>query len=350
MSNLPTVSICIVNYNGKKYLKECLESLKELDYPKNKYEVIMADNASSDGSVEYVKKEFPWVKILELDKNYGFCKANNLCAKEAKGEYLVFLNNDTVVTKSWLKYLVEGVLSEKDVISAGCKMLKPYKINDKNVIDYAGGKISPDGGGIYEGMLDTYQEKYNVKKYTGFGCGAGVIVKKDFFLYTGGFDEYFFAGFEEIDLGLRVWRYGYRVIYAPKSVMYHKRLGTFRNSLNLDMLARNSKNRFYFILKNFEIKTCFIFLFFALLKSVFEILYFFQKGNTNASMAIVRGILLFLKDVKNEKLIKRIIRKRREIYKNKKVSDKELFTFGVISTIKEKIYYGKKYLKAADMD
>jgi len=347
---LPPVSIVILNYNGKHHLKECFESLYKLDYPKSKYEVIMGDNASSDDSVKYVRTNFPWVKIVKFDKNYGFCKSNNEIAKTSQGEYLVFLNNDTIVTEDWLKNFVTPLTQKKEVLSAGCKMLKSYEINGKEVIDYAGGKISPDGGGMYIGMLDKDKREYNLKKYTGFGCGAGVIVNKKFFLNTGGFDEYYFAGYEEMDLGLRVWKYGYKVLYVPNSVMYHKRLGTFGSHFNLDMLARNTKNRFYFILKNFEIKIIFIFLFWAVLKCFFEMFYFVLKGKRDISIAIIKGMIWFLKDIKNEKALKRILEERKKMNRNKKVSDNVLFEYGIISTIREKMEYGKYYLQVAKDD
>ncbi len=345
MNDISIVSIIVVNYNGKKYLEDCFKSLEKLNYPKDKYKVIMVDNASSDDSVEFTRKIFPWIKILKLDKNYGFCKPNNEGAKIAHGEYLIFLNNDTIVTENWLINLVSGVNSHKNTLSAGCKMVKPPTDNGTEIIiDYAGGKISPDGGGIYVGMMDKDQPKYNVETYTGFGCGAGVIVNREFFLNTGGFDEYFFAGYEEMDLGLRIWRCGYKVVYLPKSVMYHKRLGTFGSHINHEMLARNTKNRFYFILKNFEGQTIILFLFLASLKCIFEILYFFLKGNLNVSIANVRGVLWFLKDIKDEKVIKRIFKEKKKMKLNKKVSDVELYKYGIISTITEKIEYCKRYL------
>ena len=342
---LPFVSIIVLNYNGKKWLKACFDSVRKLNYPRNKYEVIMGDNASADDSVAFVKKNYPWIKIIRFDKNYGFCKSNNDCAKQAKGEYLAFLNNDTYVDKNWLIEMVKGVLSEKDVVSVGCKMLKPYKINGKSIIDYAGGKISPDGGAIYQGLFDIDKKEYNKKKYTGFGCGAGVLVEKKFFISTGGFDEYYFAGYEEIELGLRVWQYGYKALYIPSAIMYHERIGTFGDYFNPDMLARNVRNRFYFILKNFEIKTILIFLLWAILKLFFEIFYFLLKTETKASLATLRGMLWFLRDVENKSLFRRVIVKRKEINQNKKILDKELYKKGIVSTIFEKIEYGGSCLR-----
>ncbi|CEG11354.1 hypothetical protein MSIBF_A140002 [groundwater metagenome] len=335
---LPFVSVIIVNWNGQKYLKECFESLEKLNYPKEKYEVIIADNASSDDSVEYIKKKFPFVKIFELDKNYGFCKGNNLAAQNANGEYLVFLNNDTIVDKEWLKNLVRGVLSEKDVISAGCKMLKPYKIDGKNVIDYAGGKFTYEMN-LYEGIYDTDDEKYSVQKYTGYGCCAGVIVERKFFLDIGGFDEYYFGGGEEVELGLRAWQYGYKLLYVPSAVMIHKRYGTFKD-INYFATAIWVKSMFYFILKNYELKNVFIYL----IESIFfvhipKIIFFILMRDLKGSIAIMRGFYWFLRDIKNEKILNKIFQQRKLINKNKKRSDNDLFELGLMSTFKERLEY-----------
>ncbi len=341
---LPIVSIIVLNYNGKKYLKDCFESLEKINYPNERYEVIMGDNASTDGSIEYVEKSFPGIKILEFKENHGFCKGNNLCAQHANGEYLVFLNNDTIVDKNWLKNLIQGILSEKDVVSAGCKMLKPYEINEKKVIDYAGGKFTYEMN-LYEGIYETDGEKYSVQKYTGYGCGAGFIVEKKFFLDIGGFDEYYFGGGEEVELGLRAWQYGYKVLYVPSSVLIHKRAGTFKE-MNYFATSMWVKSMIYFILKNYELKNVFIYLF----ESIFfvhlpKIFFFILQKDLKWSMSVIRGFFWFLKDIKNKKILRKIVQQRKMINKNKKRSDKDLFELGLMSTFKERLEYRAKNLK-----
>ncbi|CEG11063.1 hypothetical protein MSIBF_A1070004 [groundwater metagenome] len=331
MKELPFVSIITVNYNGKKWLKDCFESLDNLAYSKNKYEVIMGDNASSDDSVEYAKKNFPWIRILKFDKNYGFCKGNNLCAKEAKGEYLVFLNTDTIVTKSWLKNLVDGVLSEKDVMSCACKMLYPLsKFNGKYIINTAGGKITTDGAGFYTGTGEEDGEKYNKQTYTGFGCGAGVLIEKKFFIGTGGFDEYYVFSVEEMDLGLRVWMYGYKVLYVPHAIMYHFGSGTIsKGGITPTQSYMHARNRLHFIFKNYGIKNvvkgvfchsgrCFVMIIYALLHKNYYVPY-----------EIVNGYFSFFKNFKET------IKKRKELKKNKKRSDDELYNLKVIASVNE---------------
>lgn len=340
----PYVSVIIINYNGMHYLKDCFESLEKLDYPMDKYEVIMGDNASSDGSIEYVTNNFSNVKILTFNQNYGFCEGNNKCAKIAKGEYIVFLNNDTIVDRLWLINLVKGMQSEDDIISCGCKMLKPLSVGEK-IIDYAGGKITYEMN-LYEGIYENDCDKYNVQKYTGFGCGAGVIVDRNFFLDIGGFDEYYFAGGEEVELGLRAWQYGYKVLYVPSAIMIHKRFATFKE-VNYWATSLWSKNILYFIFKNYELKFMGIYLFESIIFSYIpKILYFILQNDIKGSISVLNGITLFIKDVINRNMLKRISEQRHVIQNNRKLSDKDLFKLGIMSTFNERFKYRIKMATA----
>ncbi|MBU4076011.1 MAG: glycosyltransferase family 2 protein [Euryarchaeota archaeon] len=145
----PLVSVIIVNYNGKQYLKNCLSSLSAQSYPA--IEVIFVDNASSDGSVEYVRKEFPSVRIIESKKNLGFAKGNNLGIREARGELIATLNNDTEVSSRWLEELVSAMNSDKKVGMCASKMLF---MKDRGMINSTGICLSRSGTcwdrGIFE--------------------------------------------------------------------------------------------------------------------------------------------------------------------------------------------------------
>lgn len=346
-NNLPTVSVVVLNYNGKKWLKNCLESLNNLEYPKDKYEVILGDNASFDDSVEYVKKNFPWVRVLEFNQNYGFCEGNNLCAKEAKGEYLIFLNNDTFVEKKWMKEFIKGVLSEKDVIACACKMLSLATINGKKIINTAGGTIFPDGCGHYYGFLEQDSEKYNHPKYVGFACGAGVLIKKDFFLSTGGFDPYFYYTGEEVDLGMRVWMYGYKVLYVPSAIMYHVGGGTDtvdgKGITSPSVESIITRNKMYFILKNFEFFDVLKGLILFFVRNLAMVIYNVITKNPNIIIAIIKGNILVVRDLIKKKKREEILKSRRNIKKNRVRSDNDLRRLGVICSVKEWI---RLYLEA----
>ena len=337
-NNLPFVSIIVVNYNGKHFLGECFTSLENLDYPRDKFEVIIVDNASTDGSVQYVREKFPWVNILQLDKNYGFCKPNNDGVKIAHGEYVVFLNNDTAVTKEWLFELVKGVLSEEQIASCASKMLY---YDRRNVINTAGGKITIIGGGIYKGYGDKDSPEYSKLEYTGFGCGAGVLVNKELFQYVGGFDEDYFASCEENDLGWKLWLSGYKVLYVPTAVMYHKESGTFgsRSTFESTKVYFITRNRLYNIIKNLEVRNVVRALFISLGFNLYRSIRYLAQGNFSSIKSIATAYLDFAKN------LKKMLAKRRIVQNNRKLSDKQLYKLGVIATFKESIFEERRLSK-----
>jgi len=328
--NLPFVSIIVVNYNGKHFLGECFASLGNLKYPRDKFEVILVDNASIDGSVQYVREDFPWINILELDKNYGFCKPNNDGVKIAKGEYVVFLNNDTVVTREWLFELVKGVLSEEQVASCASKMLY---YDRRDVINTAGGKITIIGGGFYKGYGDKDGPKYSKLEYTGFGCGAGVLVKKELFQNVGGFDEDYFASCEEHDLGWKLWLCGYKVLYVPTAVMYHKESGTFgsRSTFESTKVYFITRNRLYNIIKNLEARNVIRALFISFGFNLYRSIRYLGRGNLASTKSIATAHIGFVKN------LRKMFAKRRVVQNNRKLSDKQLYRLGVIATLKESV-------------
>jgi GT2 family glycosyltransferase len=328
--NLPFVSIIVVNYNGKHFLGECFASLENLDYPRDKFEVILVDNASTDGSVQYVRENFTRVNILQLDKNYGFCKPNNDGVKLANGEYVVFLNNDTVVTKEWLFELVKGALSEERIASCASKMLY---YDRRNMINTAGGKITIIGGGFYKGYGDKDGPKYSKLEYTGFGCGAGVLVRKELFQYVGGFDEDYFASCEEHDLGWKLWLYGYKVLYVPTAVMYHKESGTFRSRSTFESMKVYliTRNRLYNIIKNLEARNVIRALIISLGFNLYRSVRYLAQGNFASVNSIAAAHLDFVKN------LRKMLAKRRVVQKNRKLSDIQLYKLGVIATLKESI-------------
>ena len=330
INNLPFISIIVINYNGKHFLGECFTSLGNLEYTRDKLEVILVDNASTDGSVQYVRENFPWVNILQLDKNYGFCKSNNDGVKIANGEYVVFLNNDTTVTKEWLSELVKGVLSEEQIASCASKMLY---YDRRNVTNTAGGKITIIGGGIYKGYGDKDGPEYSKPEYTGFGCGAGVLVNKELFQYVGGFDEDYFASCEENDLGWKLWLSGYKVLYVPTAVMYHKESGTFgsRSTFESTKVYFITRNRLYNIIKNLEVRNVVRALFISLGFNLYRSIRYLAQGNFASIKSIATAHLDFVKN------LRKMLAKRQVVQKNRKVSDKQLYKLGVIATLKESI-------------
>jgi GT2 family glycosyltransferase len=250
---LPTVSVIIPNFNGRNYLEDCLRSIFSADYPQEKLEVIVVDNASTDGSVDFIKKEFPDVKIVANDKNMGFAPAINIGAAACRGECLVVMNNDLRVRDDWLTELVAAISSGSEVGCAGSLVLNW----DGDKIDFAGGIVNFEGKGFqigYGEKVDNYLKKLSSSPYPQylFVNGSSFIVRKSFFDEIGGMDEDFFAYYDDIDFGWRIWLAGYSVVLAPKSVVYHRHHGTSDRFAHPKIRYLMEKNSLSTIYKNYS--------------------------------------------------------------------------------------------------
>ncbi len=245
------ISVIIVNWNGKKFLKECLSSLKAQDY-KN-IEVIFVDNNSKDGSVEYIKKNFPKTKIIINKENLGFAQGNNIGYKKALGEYILFLNNDTKVTKNFLSELVKVLGSDKKIGGAQSKVLL---MDGTGRLDSVGAFLTNTGFLYHYGVFKKDSPKYDKKIDIYSAKGACMIFKREVLekIKVDGeiFDSRYFAYFEETDMCHRVWFAGYKIVFAPKAVIYHKMGGTSANLDNSFVQYHSFKNRINSYIKNFD--------------------------------------------------------------------------------------------------
>ncbi len=243
------VSIIIINWNGLRWLPDCFDSLSKQEY-KN-YEIIFVDNASKDESVSWVKKNYPKTTILINKENLGFSDANNVGYKVAKGEYILFLNNDTRVTKTFLTELVRVMGSDKKIGGAQSKILL---MDHPDTHDSVGAFLTPTGF-LYHygfGAKDTPKYDKQIDLYT--AKGACMMFKKSVLkkveVEGNILDPSYFAYFEETDMCHRVWLAGYRIVYAYKSVIYHK-MGATSSSMNNAFIQYHSfKNRIHSYIKN----------------------------------------------------------------------------------------------------
>jgi len=244
-------SVIILNYNGKKYLKECLNSLMNQTY--SDYEIIISDNGSTDGSVDFIKKSYPRIILIENGENLGYADGNNRGIRKATGDYIVILNNDTKTDKNWLKNLVEVANSDKKIAVAGGKV---YWMNDPKRIQSIGGKLRKWNNFIHLGSRIGQNEidkgQYENVINIDYALGCSFLIKKDVLKEMGLFDEKYFIYNEEIDLQYRIKRSGYKIVYSPKAKIWH--LGSAvvgRETYKKIYLTQRNKMRF--ILKNFEL-------------------------------------------------------------------------------------------------
>jgi GT2 family glycosyltransferase len=245
----PKVAIVILNWNGQKHLEKFLPSVLASTY-KN-YEVVVADNGSIDNSVLFLEKFYPGIKIILLEKNLGFAKGYNEALTKVEADYYVILNSDVEVQPGWLEPAI--ALLEMDKQNAACQP-KLLAYNNKSVFEYAGGAggwLDAFGYPFARGRIfDVCEEdhgQYEEQQQIFWVSGAAMIVRGSVFHEMAGFDEYFFAHQEEIDLCWRIQLAGYKLFSCPASVVYHVGGGTLPrgNTLKTYLNFRNNQIMLY---------------------------------------------------------------------------------------------------------
>lgn len=221
---LPRCTIIILNWNGRHHLAGCFESLAAMDYPRELFEVILVDNGSDDGSVEEMQRVHTWVRLVRNERNVGFSAGcNQGAANHDRADVLVFLNNDIRVEPAFLRELVAPVVRGRCAATTA-RMLSW----DGKLMNSAGGGMNFHGLGIQRGYLDTPGPQYDRPRWTLFACGGAMAMDREVFDAVGGFDEQFFAYYEDVDLGWRTWVQGHTVQYTPSAVCYHHHSSTSR--------------------------------------------------------------------------------------------------------------------------
>jgi GT2 family glycosyltransferase len=274
--NIPLVSVIIVNYNGRTFLKKCLSSLLLQSYPA--MEIIFVDNGSKDGSIEYIKKEFPSVKIIANNENSGFAKGNNIGIKTAKGELIATLNTDTEVTPQWLEKLVNAMVSDENVGMCASKMLL---MKYPDIINSTGILISRSGTcwdrGIFERDIGQYESMEEV-----FGpCAGAALYRMSMLDEIGLFDEDFIAYFEDTDLAFRGRLAGWKCLYVPKAAVYHMHGGTAGFESDYTIYYGN-RNVLWNPIKNFPIMLLIFYFPWIIGRNIGVIPYYILKGHGKA--------------------------------------------------------------------
>ncbi|MCM8797108.1 MAG: glycosyltransferase [Candidatus Omnitrophica bacterium] len=238
----PKVSIIIVNRNGKHFIKDCFDSLLMLQYPGEKPEVIMVDNDSHDGSLHFVKRNYPRVKTIACKDN-NYCRSLNLAIQASSADFVVTLNNDTRVDAHWLTELMVVALKDKKIAGVGSKILFfDGKINS------VAHKALPNYYWSDFGFQDADRGQFNTMAEVESICGASSLYRKACLEEVGLFDEDFEMYIEDVDLNMRLRNKGYKIYYAPKSIVHHKYHGTAGDDFTVFHVERN---RLLFIAKHF---------------------------------------------------------------------------------------------------
>jgi GT2 family glycosyltransferase len=315
------VSIIIVNWNGLKWLKDCLPTLAKQTY--KSIEIILVDNASDDASVTWIKKNFPHVAIISSRTNKGFADANNIGFDSAKGEYILFLNNDTRATPTFVEELVQVFTHDGKIGGVQSKLLL---MDDTSRLDSIGAFLTPTGFLYHYGFMNRDKKEFDreINLYT--AKGAAMMFKRsvlDMVKVNGKlFDPDYFAYFEETDLCHRVWLAGFKIVYGYKAIIFHKMGGTSTTMDNAYIQYHSFKNRICTYLKNLEVINLLTILPFHLLCCQFFACMYLLRGKLNVSLAVQKAILWNLIHLRSTWQKRMII--QRSV---RKVHDKQYFPF-----------------------
>ncbi|WP_045215336.1 glycosyltransferase family 2 protein [Desulfonatronovibrio magnus] len=321
------VSLIIVNFNGSNHLQKLFKSISDLDYPQNDLEVFFFDNGSTDDSVKSAKIFYPCVKIIQNDKNSGFAAPHRIVAQKAEGEVLAFLNNDMRVDPGWIKEGLSYLNPEQGEVCASSKI---YAWNGKS-LDFNGGSLQ------YLGYADQYNnDKIKDGEHILFPCGGAMFIFRDVFLEAGCFDDDYFAIFEDVDLGWRLWLMGYKVVMAGKSQVYHKGHATLDSRNDSKKRYLMHKNALVTIIKNYDdsnLKKVLPIAFTLALKRALLFMkvekrdFYFWEERKKSGIDATSGIegllhLVVLDDVLNE--FESIMKKRVAVQEKREVTDEKI--------------------------
>jgi GT2 family glycosyltransferase len=252
MAKSMQIAVVILNWNGEKLFDTFLPSVLQNSATEN-IEIIVADNASSDHSVEHIRKNYPSVKIISLESNYGFAEGYNQTLKKLKADYFVLLNSDVKVTPNWIESCIAIFEADKTIAAVQPKILS---YNEPENFEYAGaggGFIDKFGYPFCRGRILNRIERdsgqYNHKSPIFWASGACMFVRAEAFKTAGGFDGDFWAHMEEIDLCWRMKSRGYKIVYQPESVVYHLGGGTLSYG-SPRKIYLNFRNNLFMLFKN----------------------------------------------------------------------------------------------------
>jgi GT2 family glycosyltransferase len=307
----PKIDVFVLNYNGQNHLKRCLPSLFKMTWPN--FTVYVVDNGSTDGSQDFVRRNYPKVKLIEISANLGFSRALNLAVSKSKAPFVCSLNNDMEVTPNWLNVLMKDFRDSKVAVSV------PKMYDFLGRLNSAGGACDFYGWAYNRGIGEIDRGQYDQPCYVPYGCLGAAIVRKSVFDEIGYLDKTYIIYHEDVDFSWRLILRGHKIAYNPRSIVYHRHMGTMMASGRSRIIGLWERNRFRTLLKNYQVKTLVTIL---PTLAVLKVLHLCYAVAINRDAGEVRAILQAY--VWNLVHIKDTIRERRRIQKSRLVPEIEL--------------------------
>lgn len=320
----PLISVVIINWNGLLFMDQCLNSVFVQSF--QRFEAIVVDNYSTDRSLELIRKKYPLARIITNEVNLGFAKANNIGVREAKGEYILLINNDTILDKHCLENLYRFA-KERKVGVLTAKMLFP----DGETVDHAGGIFSRIGIALDRGLLSPEQQQFNVPQQVDYAHGSCVFMKRELYERVGGFDPDFFQYVEDVDLCLKVRTLGYPIFYCPSASLIHYDGGTTGRE-NRRRTKKMVTNMALTMIKNYSISSLVFFLPLMIVSRLFLGFAYIFKGRYDLFVATFEGLWGI------PKALPSALRKRRALSIFRKTFNLKR-EFGILNAAREALLY-----------
>jgi GT2 family glycosyltransferase len=300
------LSIVIPNWNGKQFLQPCFDALRRQTY--GQLEIIMADNASTDGSQAFVREHYPEVVIIQLPENRGFTGACNAGMEASTGEYICLLNNDTEVDPNWAQSVVDTFAQHPEVGSVASKMLL---FNQRDTLHTAGDYFTTDGRPGNRGVWQRDEGQYDQEAYVFSACGGSSVYRRTMLDKIGLLDDDFFFLMEDVDLGWRAQLSGWRCLYTPKAIVYHHLSAT---GGGVTASFYDGRNSILLLMKNLPAALWWKYGFSILRRQASSAFQAIRAWRGEAARARLRGMVVGLRDAL------RFWKKRRDVQRSRTVS------------------------------
>jgi len=304
---MESISVIVLNYNGKKYLDDCLSSLASQTY--SDFEVIVVDNGSTDGSHEYIKAQYPWAKVVRNKKNQGFAGGTNSGIRAAEGKLILTFNNDARADRRLLEYLHKPMADSKVGVCAAKMLLNDGRINSAGIC------LSRSGAAWDRGMFESDLGQYDAQEEVFGACAGAALYRKEMLDEIGLFDEDFFLYMEDVDLAFRARLAGWNCIYVPEAKVFHHHGGTAGAGSDLSVYYCN-RNVIWYTIKDFPTSLLITSLPFIIARNLALIPYYALRG---------QGRVILKSKIDALKGATKMLRKRRDVVR--KTNDSEIGRF-----------------------
>lgn len=304
------VAIVILNFNGRFLLEECLASLSRLTTPA---EIIVADNGSTDGSLAYLREHHAAIRLLNLEKNWGFAEGYNRALAPLEHPWLVLLNNDATVAPDWLEQLLAMAGEKPQAAILGGKLLFKQKAGETPLVQSAGASFTDAGTAFEIGWRQPDRGQYDQAGWVGSIPGAALLIKRDVFRELGGFDAKYFAYLEDVDLCWRAWLAGYETYYVPGAVAWHHFGASGGGRASAFRIKWMQRNRLANMLKNLEGASLPWGWVVSGAYDFYRLMEFTLKGQPGSLRALVAGGAAFWRDLPTILAQRAVIQARRRV-------------------------------------